>query len=270
MAALTQLYPPTGYELMPADTSARADFEKPVIDGIVRMYGEYFTWQKTATCACQANDQTDQPNPRCVVCRGTGEELYDAQEIQGVLERPDYDVKKLRSEGEWWGGQTTVTVLAETPVAFRHRLTMRDAVIEFGERVERAATITQTLRYPIATKTITYRRKTDWQELAVKYRVLRLAWFSTPTTQITLDEGIDFAVTPAGLLDWTLGVARGTVPPVGKLFAITYLIHPVWIVTSLSPYPMQNTWTESGVPVPTRLNLPTSLRLSLDYLDASR
>lgn len=263
--ALVLNYPPAGYELMPADTSARADFEKPVIDGIIQMYGEFVTWQKTALCSCRANAQTDQPNPLCPVCRGRGEELYDPQLIRAVFERPDYDVKRLLAQGEWWGGQGTATVLAETAVGFRHRLTMRDAVIEFSERRERVGTV-QALRYAVAARTVTYRRIVDWQPLTMVYRVLRLTWFSAPTTQVALDEGIDFAITKDGEVDWAPGVARGTAPPVGTLFAVTYMIHPVWVVTSLSPYPMQNTWTESGVPVPTRLNLPTSLRVQLEYL----
>ena len=314
---------PAKYRPPRADTSARADIEKAVIDGMVAGYGEFCTWEKAATCGCRANSQTDQPRPGCPACAATGFEYYGSEVIRVVFERADYSVKQMAQQGEWWSGQATATVLAETPVGYRHRLTMRDAVIEFTEVIERPAGQLQRLRYPVATKTMRFINIDTREPRDFVYRVLRATWWqdSTPDAlaaidvasvlatctidgdeyrhgqdgrwtpdegatwltsevfaeavaagqavlrdRLVLEEGLQFQVTSDGLIDWAVGERAGQAPPAGAVVAFTYLIHPRWVVTTLSPFPQQNWWTESGVVTPTRLLLPTSMRVQLDFL----
>ena len=174
----------------------------------------------------------------------------------------------VKQGGVLLGGEVNITFRAETPVGFRHRLTMKDAAIDFSEVVERASGTTQRLRFIIATRKLEYRKDDgSFEDRTFEYDVMRLSFIDGSGVQQVLEKGIDFDVTEAGWIDWSRGDAKGTAPPVDTPFSVSYWILPQWQITSLSPFALQTSYQVSGVVTPVRMLLPFTLRAMLVFFD---
>jgi len=82
----------------------------------------------------------------------------------------------------------------------------------------------------------------------------------------TATEGIDFAISD-GEIDWSLGDALGTAPPVGRKFTATYYAHPRFIAIEDS-YSARDSylWTKTKLEnPPLHLQLPVTVSARLVY-----
>lgn len=151
----------------------RVDFKQDKFIRLIENAGIRICWSRGAICPCApANDQTDQPDPNCTLCAGTGffwfrptdyvvpDEVgdltaiqeamitrYDGVVIRGVVqgvirEESAYDVL-----GDWAMGSYTVTVRNENRLGYYDRLVAIDAIMPFSQIVFTVGT-KATLRYP--------------------------------------------------------------------------------------------------------------------------
>lgn len=267
--ATESIFPTSGYSLVPG-VAASAGMNKPEFDGLIDNYGERFTWERLVACPCSSNAETDQADPMCLHCYGNGWLYFEeGTPIRGVVMQPTFRNRDLNVEGVVQSGEVTITFRAETPVGYRHRVTMLDAVLEFSERTTRKAS-PQRLQFPVATRHLTYRRADTGEEIEFEYSVLRLVYRNAEKEIVDLVPDVDFQIDEDGLVDWTYGLAASRVPAVGTVIGVTYWCHPRYIITSMAPYPLQNVWTGENVPAPIRQSLPTSVKGELDFLRTDR
>ncbi len=269
--------------------SAKVRFRLDKFNNLVETHGQRLLWQQAIPCACRLNTQTDQPNPICTICRGSGYEYFDPREIRGIIQNiaGDYQIFPgsgarqgyaiVESFGEWFTGQAILTVRPETPVGFRDRITMLDAAIEFSEIVERttakaAATSSSPgdpvfrLRYRIVPRVVEVFDIEQKANIRITERVIRLrVWTAAGETRV-LREGADFDVLPDGTLDLTKGDLRGTGPAVGDRFAIKYVIQPPWIVYDLRPQYFRRARDENQPTEEDLLPYPRSIGIGIDFL----
>lgn len=264
------IFPRAGFRLVAGQNAAQAGLQKDQFDGMIDGFGEKWIWERLVNCPCEANGQTEQPNALCLHCDGTGWAYFiERSDVRGVIMQPTYKNNDTKLLGVHQTGMVTITFRAETPVGYRHRLTMVDGVLEFSERTTRAATL-QRLRYPISVRSLVYENIATREQITTETKVIRLVWLDDDLALNECVDGVDFRVDEDGLIDWTIGDARGTTPAVGVNIGVTYWIQPRFVVTSLAPYPTQNSWTEENRSTAFRLALPNSVQAELDFLQQDR
>jgi hypothetical protein len=256
---------PPGFTLTSAPLKGRADFSKSEFDSVVAGFGFNCVWEQAIICPCRNNSQTEQPDPLCSNCDGGGREYYNPKSIRAVFMQPEFEPDSLKTYGEWWGGKSVITVRAENPVGYLDRLTVKDVVIWYSEIIKRKAGETASLRYPVASRTMSYVHEKTGEARDITESIDRLSCMRGGK-RVVLDKDVDFVVTGDGKIDFSKGDAMGTAPPVGAHFSAKYYINPVWVITSLKPHAIQNAWTATGVPKPTMLDLPASVTAQLDFM----
>lgn len=263
---------PKGYRPPEAVLKSRSDFDKAQIDAFVDGYGERVLWESVAPCPCRLNDQTDQPDPTCEDCFGDGFVFYGGTDIRVVFNRHELTPDFLRAQGQFWGGEVIATARAETPIGYRHRLTMMDAVIEYMDSFTRPEYSdprfgsVQKLKRPIATRYTALEKISTGQIEQIEARVNRILVRQADSSNRALVEGVDYVITSEGHIDWSEGDRLGTSVKPGETFTMSYWTSPRWIVTSLRPHPIQNIWSATKVPAPVYLQLPYTVMCQLDWL----
>jgi hypothetical protein len=216
----------------------RADFQPDMFDQLIGTKGYLMYWSRAAICPCQNNDQTEQADPNCPLCKGRGFFYYvpdlavkdgatvdaygnpvlmsargEGPAIYVVKGALTQDVQVFEKFGEWVFGTTMGTVQWQNRLGYRDRLVEKDSVMVWNQVIncDGASLIKVTgafsktgLRYPVV-EVIMFR------SLAQEYR-----------------EGRDFSLTVDGELEW---ISTGYGPPApGTRLSLACTIHPVWIV----------------------------------------
>ena len=262
---------PKGYRAPDAVLKSRSDFDKAQIDAFVDGYGERVLWESVTPCPCRLNSQTEQPDPTCTDCFGDGFVFYGGAEIRVVFNRHELTPDFLRAQGQFWGGEVIATARAETPIGYRHRLTMLDAVIEYMDSFSRPKYNdigygdVQILKRPVANRYTTLQKISTGKIETLESNINSIMVREGDKNR-SLQAGVDFAITSEGNIDWTPGDKLGTSVKPGQTFTMSYWTSPRWIVTSLKPHPIQNIWSETKVPAPVYLQLPYTVMCQLDWL----
>jgi len=252
-----------------APRAGRAHFLLKRFNALIANHGQRVLWQQSMRCGCRINSQTDQPNPFCAVCSGSGREYFDAREIRGVIENVTVDVDPMNDFGIWYRGVARCTVRPEYPIGFRDRVTMLDASVEFEELVERN---TKTpgpifrLRYRIVARIVTLEDLETSSLVPVVERIIRLRVWRSDNSTLLLREHADFDVLIDGTLDMSKSFANGNGPAVGDRFSVKYNMNPVWVVTGLEP---QYYRTQRDKDLPKAEDLiafPRSVMMGVDFV----
>lgn len=136
--------------------------EQPDLEGVLEATGIRFAWARASECPCTPiNDQTQQPDPNCPLCRRTPGTLYfrsanyiipaaagdlsdlqrtiidsaNAVVIRGVVSNATQDADMYDVLGRWSWGTLKVSVLPENKIGFYDRLIALDAELVFSETV---------------------------------------------------------------------------------------------------------------------------------------
>lgn len=207
----------------------RADFQASKFEEIIETKGYRLVWSRACVCPCTpVNDQTQQPDPNCVLCKGAawiyfGPSNYvldtanigaldDVQKaladtsksaiIRGIMEgisaKRDLPSEKL---GPWKFGDTSLTVRPENRLGFYDRITNLDSEIIYSEVI--------TAGDPAV-------------PLAARYLITGVNLLRSFSTVYT---SADYELA-AGKIVWKTGRA----PAQGTRLAIHYLMHPTWLV----------------------------------------
>jgi len=218
---------PGAVGLLPDQKEAgqRVDFKPDKFVLAVETKGYRLAWSRACRCPCApVNDQTQQPDPMCDLCEGTGWFLFrpssatiderivgDLDEIQtkllgdrsvlirgimsGIMQQyQGYDILGARLEGT-----AAVSVRYENKLGYYDRLINLDATISY----------VQLLDMP------------EGLELPTKYIVRQVNLLRTKDQ--TYVEDTDFTV-EEGVIHWV----DGHQPRAGTRVACHYLTHPVW------------------------------------------
>ena len=238
------LTPKAGSIGLPSDvkeTGRRVDFRTDEYVLAIETKGYRLAWSRASYCPCKPiNDQTEQPDPNCTLCEGSGwvrfrpvgavlnEDITgeldslqqtivgtDSAVIRGVMsgitnKREPYDQVLPRLEGVM-----NVTVRAENKLGYHDRLVNLDSTIVYSQVHDYESGSSTKLRYPVRS-----------------VNLLR----SVSKTFLT---DVDFTLVD-GAIQWVSGKA----PPANERLAIHYLTHPTWRVVE-HPHAMRLTPVKS-------------------------
>jgi len=269
------LYPPR----QPIKTLPRVDFEPEMFRKSIFQVGARVIWEQVHQCPCSrkvadlTSDMTDFLVPEgyvvtgeaaseCPRCTGVGFFLTDPQEIPVIIHSMRDTARRFAKAGEYEEGTASVTFLPEHKIALGHRLTLTKSVHVVREARRRSSSVIESLRFPIADQTL---------ELQTGNQIVRVLWAQKATNNLSntttdkLVEGVDFAVTVDGRVDWTLGIANGRAPVLNAYYTISYVARPRYMITDLA-HAVRDTYVQSHAPSPVFSTMPIQGSARLEYL----
>lgn len=270
------LFPPREpLKKMPRADFFAEDFRKAVFDK-----GMKVTWEQRQQCPCGrkindvatdmmyaqalgAQDTTWEAPGECTRCKGLGFFLHSAQEIPVVLQDMRNIARRFGHSGEYEEGTARATFLPEHKIQFGDRLSLKNSVIAVRESRQREAQgVIDDLRFPIVGQEL------DLATGKVIVRTLQCQKAdadNVSAANMALFEGTDYAVTNAGKIDWSLGVANGHAPAPGLYYTIAYYAHPRYVVIDRG-HNTRDTWFQNHMPVPVFQTMPLHATCKLEYL----
>lgn len=216
----------------------RADFIPSEYDILLQTKGYRLWWSRAGICPCLNNDQTEQPDPNCTLCKGASYyyflpdqailqgstvDLYgndvsvnddnNAVMIKGIMSGVTQDLQIYERFGEWVFGTLRITVNAENKLGYHDRLTSVDSVMSWSQVIE----------YEGGSEIEVVGANS---KAGTRYPVVSVNQFRSLTTLYR--EGVDFLISADNTIQWI-----GTPPASGTRLSLHYHIHPVWIVMDL-------------------------------------
>jgi hypothetical protein len=137
----------------------RVDAKPDDFDLLIATKGPRFWWHRAVMCPCEANDQTDQPDPSCTLCKGTGyyyvtpgryvdgavdvagnpveaNESRTAISVQAWISGVTYDTQLFERFGQWIKGTALLTTSRHNRIGFYDKLEARDQEINFSQLIK--------------------------------------------------------------------------------------------------------------------------------------
>lgn len=224
----------TGRTERSAEEAQRVDFRPERFDAAIVLHGYRLWWSRSAVCPCRANEQTDQPDPTCTLCRGSGRFRFlpdaalaaggvdaagnpvvlhpsgEAVMIHGLVSSVSKQPQVYERAGDWLFGTAMLTTQRENRVAFRDRLEAVDTVMPWSQILK--ADGASTIRTGMGGR----------DEHALRFRPTHVNLLRSVAT--VYREGEDFAVSANGS-----GIAwLETAPDAGVVLSVHYEFHPIW------------------------------------------
>jgi hypothetical protein len=233
---------------VPAGTKAtggsRVDFKIEQFNNLIATKGTRHWWSRGALCPCKGNEQTDQVDPTCALCKGTGwyyflperelagaekdasgntVELNDSQtgvSIHVLITNVTKDPQIFEKFGQWVFGVARATAQSPNRIGYRDRFKSRDSTIGYSQLIDASGT---------SEIIVTGMRSTSglWTPLS-QVNLLR----SVSTEYLNQE---NFEVTNTGTIKWL------TTPPTkGTLLTLHGEFYPTWVVMDM-PYSVRDT-----------------------------
>lgn len=259
----------------PNKVRPRVDFDMEGYRKLVFAKGIDLEWEQCAECPCSRSSSdftlnliesttqtTGEARPDCPLCDGIGYFWHSAQQIRAIVTGGSSSTDKYAVYGEYARGMVSVSTLPEHLPAYGDRFTVLNSVMVFRETRTRTAQAIESLRYPIQARTL------DLANGAQTVRVLRLQYADAQGLSAlsnSLTEGVDFAITAQGTIDFTLGDNLGTTPNAGQRYSVAYFARPRYYVadhphTHRDSVYIRKSTTESA------LALPIQVHCSLEFM----
>ena len=259
---------PAGFKSVP-----RADFIPSEFDQAITTKGYRMFWSRAGICPCTNNDQTEQPDPTCELCKGDsyyyfqpdaavaagavkdsqGNEIVvnnvgDGVQIYVLMTALTQDVEVFEKFGEWVMGTGRATTQSPNKLSYRDRLVSIESWMSWA----------QTIDYeggefiPVVGE----RKKTG-----LRYPFLTVNQLRSVKSVFRLN--VDFELTPQGTLKWLANAPN----PKTRL-SIHGTINPVWIVME-NPHSYRDSFLEGGtasLKAQKLARLPVQSMVKLDFL----
>lgn len=255
------------------ETGQRADFRRDVFENSIEAHGYRLAWTRATFCPCiPLNNQTEQANPTCAVCNGTGYayfgqrvkqdpakigQLSDLQAsliqntgamvIRGLMTGIGRRDKPYQEIGHYHEGEAMCTVRPMNTLGRLDRLVQLDSYITYTQKIVAGA---------------------PGKPLALRYPALTVNLLAATSDNVAVTRYIqneDFTLV-LGNIVWRTGRA----PVAGTSMAVHYLCMPTWLVTE-QPHSvrMQNILAKVQTPLTPEGNLlylPLQAQLRLEWL----
>lgn len=221
-------------------------------------------------CSCRLNAQTEQPDPTCAICDGSGfryvnPELYDRPEVardwvelKGILSSISLDTNIYHEPGEMTHGTAVLTLPGEADAGYRDRFVSMEHEMTYSEVLIRGAGALVDVGHG--------GRSTSERREVTRYPPIKINFVGDDTT--IWYPLLDFNLREAGFdgtvqLEWLTG--RG--PAAGARYSLHYTCRPTWIVEE-SMYGVQNAKGPPSSLKGTKViqSLPKTYRVRLDWL----
>lgn len=216
-------------------SGATSSFEPEIFDQQVRDIGYLMYWSSGELCPCRSNTQTDQADPSCPACDGSGfvymlpdaprlsdyddprtctdfPDRADAKATQAILTAQTQDVQIFEHFGEWIFGVANLTTFSWNEVGYRDRF----------EHQQSLMTYRQVLKVPDSLIFVKGRNVKE----KLRYRVIKLLRVAKIVGGSIVDITDKVVLNDDGTVDLT---AAPVIP--GDFVTIGYRFHPIWIVT---------------------------------------
>lgn len=268
--------------LKPKKLDPRVDFAPEEFRKEIWAKGLRLRWEMAAECPCGRvlsagglTGGTREKRTDCPGCGGRGRVYHSAQVVPGIVSSADKKPERFALYGEFAHGMVRITLLPEHMPTFLDRFTLLDSVLVYTEVRTRKATI-ESLRYPVVTRQLALGTLDEPEtKVEASVGVLYAARAGLDGTLVVdgqghpveLRQGVDFAVTEAGHVDWTPGDVLGTAPAVGAQVAMHYFAHPVYVVRS-HPYGFRDTVVKTKGEA-TVVHLPVHADCWLEFMGES-
>lgn len=202
----------------------RVDFKPDEYDLLIETKGYRVSWERTCQCPCSpVNDQTDQADPNCPLCNGTG--WLQFQPI-GVVSDPAIigDLTDLQTALVGSKGAVIRAVISNVATQY-----------EAHDFVSARLTGTYMITVRGPNQIGYYDRVTNLDSLTIYSQILENAGATVPLKYLAADVNLlrdaatvyvkdtDFELV-AGVITWLPGKA----PAAGTRLVCHYLMHPVW------------------------------------------
>jgi hypothetical protein len=232
----------------PKPNQTRVDVDPDKQRRFLQQNGLRLLWERAALCPCgvrgtallatgalrsdllASNTPGDAQthDPDCPTCFGEGVIYYASQEIRALALGMQINYQPQGMIGDYAPGYAAITTFPEHQPNYRDRFTVLDTQILYQDVKIRTAETVEALRFPIAARTL---RLTSGDVSAKTLYAIKtgLDW-RVPSSGAVLQEGVDFTVTPAGLISWALGDGLGTAPLEGARYSISYFSNPRFVV----------------------------------------
>lgn len=212
----------------------RVDFEKSDFDRLIREKGYRVMWQAAELCPCRLNNDTDQPDPTCLICDASGyvytfpdpgePELDEytketppflstatERATQAIVTSMVHDPMIFEKFGEWLNGTAALTTFSFNRVGHRDRF----KVIDHTQLYRQAIAVPPSQIIPVKRA----------QREALRYPVVKLRRaFAVAAGGVSTDYTETAEIQDNGSL-------RVTAPP-GTRLSISYEMNPIWVVVN--------------------------------------
>ena len=258
----------------PAPPGVVGAFNLDQFDTAIQTLGLRFQWSRAITCYCRL-DNSDQPDPTCSECKGTGwwyispeaarerhltRDFIPIRAVPSMAKGSFNDANEINTLGMWYGGEMQLTAHHDCMVGFRDRFKCLDQRMAFTQRL-----IRDTGSDMVA---VGYNgRTTDEQTAAMRYEPLRINYVVGPDGTV-YRRGPHWDIrerteTEPTRMYWKAGQG----PANGDRYVVHYDCHPVWIVADFTygiqtlPGPERGAKGEFAPRV-----LPCTFKVMLDFL----
>jgi len=215
------------------DAGQRVDFKPSKFDLLIENKGYLLAWTRACVCPCvPVSSKSDQPDPNCSVCKGSGwfyfggsvaqdlsEYRFDdvqqkivtdsgAMLIRGILSGIAGQYDTLDRLSNWQSGAMSLTVRHQNKLGLYDKIVVLDPDITHSETVVADGSSVLNARYPITG--------------------VNQAWGHVPdaAAPVAYVVGLDYERNSMGQLEWLPGRA----PIENTRVAIHYLCHPTFLV----------------------------------------
>lgn len=222
----------TGLPAGTKEAGQRVDFKPDKFDLAITTKGYRCWWSRSAPCPCSNNLQTRQPDPTCDLCDGYGElqflpevglEGYSEDAHGNPVEISDdrlsvgidvlmtgltRDSQIFERFGAWTFGLAMATTQAGNELAWRDRLEMRDATINWAQSFDADGGLV-----------VKVGRKLE----RIRYRALSVNLLRTVSR--IYQQPSEFTVNNLGQIVWA---SAAVAPAEGTTVTVHYKMHPVY------------------------------------------
>jgi hypothetical protein len=239
-------------------------------------HGMPLQWEYAMGCPCKRIQTrgdvviaSDEARSDCPACYGTGIVMGPPQATVGILQDAKEVFKLSTPIGSYTEGDAFISLPPEHIPDVADRYTLKAGARVLNEQRKRTAATVESLRYPVLKRVFDVGNSDKSPGTQrVEYGVLYARFTSTDGVIQVRDllEGVDFVVTDAGKIDWTIGDAGGTAPVEGAWYSMRYYARPVYRVIGF-PFLRRDTFTQDvGQAVPDFAYLPVLVHLTPEFL----
>jgi hypothetical protein len=261
---------------LPADVKPRprSDFRPEEFDKAIYEKGYRLWWSRAALCPCRNNEQTEQADVNCPLCKGHGYhwflpdpairagatvdvhgnkvEVNDAKDavlVQGIMSSFTMDPQIFEKFGEWVFGTGRCTTAPENRLGYRDRLIGVDSLMPWAQLIEYDGSAEIEVTGGFSKK-------------GLRYPFLEVNYFRSVAT--VFREGSDFELTDDG----TIRFLGSSAPAADTRLTVHGAVRPVWICMD-HMHTYRDTLVERGAG-PVRADqftrLPLQMMVKLDFL----